>query len=159
MSELAGAQTTPSTSAPAKTPTIDQSLEMQNVSSPRLAPDGRHVVYEESRTDWEANSFETSLLWLADVASGDHSLDSRGKTSSNAKWSPNGRWIAFTSNRPCPIAKSPADKQQVYVMPSDGGEAQQITKMEDGVDDFEWAPIRSASRPRRRPRDQSDEGP
>ena len=123
---------------PSKTPTIDQSLEMQSVSSPKISPDGRQVVYEESRTDWEANAFETDL-WLADVATGQrHRLTVMEKSSGNAKWSPDGRWIAFTSNRPAPMAKSPADKQQIYVMPAEGGEAQQLTKMEDGVDNFEW---------------------
>jgi dipeptidyl aminopeptidase/acylaminoacyl peptidase len=143
-STLAQSQATPATSVagatPSKTPTIDQSLEMQSVSSPKISPDGRHVVYEESRTDWEANAFETDL-WLAEVATGQRDrLTVMAKSSSNAKWSPDGRWIAFTSNRPAPMAKSPADKQQIYVMPSEGGEAQQATKMEDGVNSFEWTP-------------------
>ena len=54
------------TPVPTRTPTIDQSLEMRTVSSPRISPDGRHVVYEQSRTDWDANAFETDL-WLADT--------------------------------------------------------------------------------------------
>ena len=129
-----------SKSAAAKTPTIDQSLEMQTVSSPRISPDGRRVVYQESRTDWEANAFETAL-WIADVATGErHLLSGAAKSSSNAKWSPDGRWIAFTSNRPAPLAGSPAEKQQLYAMPADGGEAQQLTKMDEGVNDFEWSP-------------------
>ena len=128
------------TAAPAKAPTIDQSLDLQSVSSPKISPDGRLVVYEQSRTDWEANAFETDL-WLADVATGErHPLTLQAKTSSDAAWSPDGQWIAFLSNRAAPIAGSPSDKKQVYVMPLAGGEAQQLTKMENGVNAFEWAP-------------------
>ena len=130
----AGAQTV------SKAPTIDQSLEMRSVAAPKLSPDGRHVVYEESRTNWEANAFETDL-WLAEVATGESRLlTTATKSSSDAAWSPDGRWIAFLSDRVAPMAGSPAGKRQVYVMPTNGGEAQQWTKMENGVTAFEWAP-------------------
>ncbi|HEX4065256.1 MAG TPA: S9 family peptidase [Acidobacteriaceae bacterium] len=123
-----------------RTPTIDQSLEMQSVSAPQMAPDGRHVIYEESRTNWDANAFETDL-WLADVATGKaRLLTVAAKSSTDAAWSPDGRWIAFLSDRVAPMADSPAGKKQVYVMPADGGEAQQMTRMEEGVNSFEWAP-------------------
>lgn len=128
------------TPVPTRTPSIDQSLEIRSVSAPRISPDGKRVVYEQSRTNWEANAFETDL-WLADAATGErHLLTVTSKSSSDAKWSPDGRWIAFLSNRPAPLPGSPADKRQLYVMPADGGEAQQLTKMEKGVNSFEWAP-------------------
>ena len=124
----------------AKAPTIDQSLEMHSVGSPKISPDGKRVIYEQTRTNWDADSFETDL-WLAGVGTGDrHLLTAEGHSSSSAEWSPDGRWIAFLSDRPGTLPKSPADKRQVYVMPADGGEAQQLTKMEKGVSAFEWAP-------------------
>jgi len=123
-----------------KAPTIDQSLEMRSVSSPKIAPDGRHVVYEESRTNWEADAFENDL-WLADVVTGEsHLLTTAAKSSTDAAWSQDGKWIAFLSDRVAPLAGSPAGKRQLYVMPANGGEAQQMTKMENGVSSFEWAP-------------------
>jgi dipeptidyl aminopeptidase/acylaminoacyl peptidase len=126
--------------AATKTPTIDQSLEMRTVSAPKISPDGRRVVYEQSRTDWDANAFEKDL-WLADTATGEsHLLTTAVKSSSDAQWSPDGAWIAFLSDRPAPMTGSPADKRQIYVMPANGGEAQQLTKMENGVNKFEWAP-------------------
>src|SRR5580658_8003435 len=113
---------------------------MHSVSSPQISPDGKRVIYEQSRTNWDGNAFETDL-WLAYAATGErHPLTVAAKSSSDARWSPDGRWIAFLSDRPAPISGSPADKRQVYVMPADGGEAQQLTKMENDVDAFEWAP-------------------
>jgi len=129
------------TPASPKAPAIDQSLEMHSVSSPRISPDGKHLVYEQSRTDWDANAFQTDL-WIADTATGEaHRLTAVASASSNdAAWSPDGRWIAFLSNRPGVLKDSPKEKRQLYIIPVNGGEAQQLTKMENGVDGYDWAP-------------------
>ena len=128
------------TPVPTRTPTIDQSLEMHSVASPHISPDGKHVVYEQSRTNWDSNAFDTDL-WIADTATGAaHRLTMPSGSSNNAAWSPDGRWIAFLSARPGQIKDSPKDKTQLYIMAIDGGEAQQLTKMENGVNGFEWAP-------------------
>ena len=122
-----------------KVPTIDQSLEMRSVGAPQISPDGKHVVYEETRTNWESNAFETDL-WLADVVTGEsHLLTTAVKSSNDAQWSPDGRWIAFLSDRAGPLDKSPTGKRQLYVIPANGGESQQLTKMENGVNGFAWA--------------------
>ncbi len=124
----------------AKAPTITQSLEMVSYGSPKISPDGRKVVFEETTTNWETNAFETSL-WLADVASGQkRRLTLAVKSSGDAAWSPDGKWIAFLSDRPGPLAKSPVDRRQLYVMPADGGEAQQLGVFEKGANAFDWAP-------------------
>ena len=75
--------------APARTastsgaPTIDQSLEMKAASSPEISPDGKRVVYEVSRTNWEDNAFERDL-WIADTAGGEgHQLTASKKSSSS----------------------------------------------------------------------------
>jgi dipeptidyl aminopeptidase/acylaminoacyl peptidase len=123
----------------AKVPTIDQALEAQTASGPALSPDGQRVVYEVSRTNWKSNAFERDL-WIADRSGSARLLTSQTKSSSNAQWSPDGRWIAFISDRPGQIAETKADSKQIYMIDSMGGEARQLTKLEDGVDGFQWAP-------------------
>ena len=121
-------------------PTIDQSLEWQSAFNPKISPDGRRVVYEVQKTNWEENGFERNL-WIGEIASGEtHALTTAKKSSTNPAWSPDGRWIAFLSDRPGQIAGSAEGKKQLYVISADGGEAQQVTKVENDVNDFEWAP-------------------
>jgi dipeptidyl aminopeptidase/acylaminoacyl peptidase len=130
----------PAKASPSTTPTIDQSLEWKFAFNPKISPDGTRVVYEVQKANWEDNSFDRSL-WIGDPAAGDlHALTSSKKSSTNAEWSPDGKWIAFLSDRPGQISGSPDGKTQLYVISAEGGEAQQLTKTEDGVDGFDWAP-------------------
>src|SRR5207245_6343807 len=117
--------------AVSKTPTIDQSLEWKSAFNPRISPDGRRVVYEVQKANWEENAFDRNL-WIVDVATGEsHALTSAKKSSTNAAWSPDGKWVAFLSDRPGQIKDTPEGKKQLYVISAVGGEAQQITKTEN----------------------------
>src|SRR5258708_31983558 len=121
-------------------PTIDQSLETKSVSNQRVSPDGRLVVYELKKANWEDNAFDREL-WIANTATNDrYQLTSSKKNNSDAAWSPDGKWVALLSDRPGQLAGSPEGKRQLYIIAPDGGEAQQITKMETGITSFEWAP-------------------
>lgn len=121
-------------------PSIDQSLEMRMVQGPKISPDGRRVVYEQSRTNWDDDAFETDL-WIADVKTGERRrLTPPTKSSTDAAWSKDGRWIGFLSDRPGQLKGSPDGKTQLYVMPADGGEAVQLTRFDKGVQGFDWSP-------------------
>ncbi len=133
-------QVAPAAALGSAAPTIDQSLEMKSAFSPEISPDGKRVVYEVSRTNWEDNAFERDL-WVADTATGEiHQLTAAKKSSTNAAWSPDGKWIAFLSDRPGQIPGTPDGKKQIYVIAANGGEARQLTKLETGVNIFAWSP-------------------
>jgi len=118
-------------------PTIDQSLEWQGAFNPKISPNGKRVVYEVQKTNWEDNAFERNL-WIGDIATSEtHALTTAKKSSTNAAWSPDGKWIAFLSDRPGQIAGTLDGKKQLYVISADGGEAQQVIKVESDVNDFE----------------------
>ncbi len=135
----AGAQETAKVTA-STTPTIDQSLEWKAAFNPKMSPDGKRVVYEVQQANWEENAFERNL-WIVEVVTGEsHALTSAKKSSTNAAWSPDGKWIAFLSDRPGQMTGTPEGKKQLYVISADGGEGQQLTKTENDVNAFDWAP-------------------
>ncbi len=121
-----------------------QTIAMATVANPRLSPDGKRVVYEQTRTDWTSNVFATDL-WLADSVSGErHRLTQGNGSAGDAAWSPDGRWIAFLAERPGAAAGNgtatgPA-RRQLIIIPADGGESTTITNIAAGVTSFDWAP-------------------
>ncbi len=144
----AAAQTNPNATAPAapsapsapSAPTIDESLSVKSAGSPRISPDGRYVAYEVQRANWEENAFERDL-WIAVVATGErYALTHSKKSSIDATWSPGSKWIAFLSDRPGALSGSPEGKRQIWLIPPVGGEARQLTKVENGVNSFAWSP-------------------
>ena len=57
---------------------------------------------------------------------------SGGKNNSSPRWSPCGTQISFISDR--------QDKNQLYILSLEGGEAQKVTSVKNGVSDYAWSP-------------------
>ena len=113
-------------------PTIDQLVSLHRAGSPVISPDAARVAYTVRETDWDDNAYKTEI-WIADVATGaTRQLTHAKKSSSQPAWSPDGRTLAFVSDR--------SDKRQIYLIDPTGGEAEALTSQEDGVSSFEWSP-------------------
>jgi dipeptidyl aminopeptidase/acylaminoacyl peptidase len=90
-----------------------------------LAPDGQTVVYALSRTDVDANADYTDLF-LLDLESGtERQLTDGDAHYSSPAFSPSGDAIAFLSTQ--------SGAPQIFVLPTAGGEAQQLTSLPTGV--------------------------
>jgi dipeptidyl aminopeptidase/acylaminoacyl peptidase len=113
--------------------TLDDTWAFRPVTEMRLAPDGRRVAFTLETQDRERNE-KHSAIWLLDVGGDEpRQFSSGGKHDSLPRWSEDGRFLAFLSDRE-------GEKSQVWVMPADGGEARRLTNMKHGVSDFCWSP-------------------
>ena len=126
-----GAQSA-SMALPRAVPTADQVLSLKRAGSPEISPDGRWVAYTIRETNWDENAYETEI-WLADATTGATRQLTNGKKSSESPaWMPDGSRLAFISDR--------TDKRQIYLISPQGGEADALTTLEDGVGGFAWSP-------------------
>src|SRR6478672_11084356 len=117
--------------------TWDPELQMKvkAVGAPRVSPDGSRVVYtvNEAVTTPDKSEFVTQI-WMANIATKQNiQLTFGDKSSTNPKWSPDGNWIAFTSNRK-------DNRNNLYVLSTSGGEAEPLTDLKSGIINFNWSP-------------------
>jgi dipeptidyl aminopeptidase/acylaminoacyl peptidase len=115
-----------------RVPTVDDLLTITSAGGTQISPDGKWVAYTVSYGDFKQDAFITQI-WLADTGVGKTLQLTRGdKSSTNPRWSPDGQWLAFLSNRQ-------EDRNQIFVINPVGGEAQQLTKSETAISNFAWS--------------------
>jgi dipeptidyl aminopeptidase/acylaminoacyl peptidase len=108
---------------------------LRDVAEPALSPDGRMLLYSVTSDDL-ANDAKVSEIWRVSFDGGaERRLTNAAPHSSWApQWSPDGKWIAFLSDR------DKEETTQVWRMPADGGEAEVLTDFAGSVSEFAWAP-------------------
>jgi dipeptidyl aminopeptidase/acylaminoacyl peptidase len=113
----------------------DDVYRLTGTGDPRLSPDGATVAYVQSWIDEEQHE-PRSAIWSvpADSSAPPRRLTFGGLRDSSPRWSPDGRWLAFTSARD----DVPA---QLFVLPVDGpGESRQLTTLKGAIEGVAWAP-------------------
>lgn len=100
-------------------------LRYARIGSARLSPNGKLAVCDVTRHDLEKDCTTTSL-WRIDLENDEaRQLTPDEGSDSAPAWSPDGKHIAFLSDR--------NGKKQVFLLPVDGGEARQFSDLEQGV--------------------------
>lgn len=115
--------------------TAEKIMQYKNITATNISPDGKFIAYVVNVPVMEGEKSEyNSQLW---VATTDGTMDvqyTRGeKSSTSPQFSPDGKQIAFLSNRI-------DNKNQIFVLRLMGGEAEQISFTKSGVSSFKWSP-------------------
>jgi dipeptidyl aminopeptidase/acylaminoacyl peptidase len=114
---------------------LDDLPRLREVRDPQCSPDGKWVAYVVSTTDVQADR-SNSHIWLAGYDGKiDRQITSSQESESSPRWSPDGRYISFTSSRP-----GKARGNQVWLLDRTGGEAMQLTDVKGRLQGYEWAP-------------------
>ena len=126
--------------------TLDEFFNSVGVTGLELSPDGNSVVIAVERADWDQQIFRTDLWLYRDDAKALIQLTQSGHDS-EPKWSPDGRWIAFLSERKTSAEKSDDSDSnakdegtsQIYLISPNGGEAFRVTEGDEDVHSFAWS--------------------
>ncbi|MDP9394740.1 MAG: S9 family peptidase [Actinomycetota bacterium] len=107
------------------------------VSSPAVAPDGRLVAYVVTRVDLEVNDYRSAVWLVATDGSGaPWQLTSGAARDAVPVWSPDGRRIAFASDR-----GEGARRYGVHVVPvATGGETVTLVRRDEACSGLSWSP-------------------
>src|SRR5207247_10550851 len=115
--------------------TLDDIQAIADVADPQCSPDGQAVAYVVSRVDVKEDK-STSHVWMIGFdGKNDRQVTSSQDSESSPRFSPDGRYLSFTSSRP-----GPAKGNQVWLLDRSGGEATQLTDVKGRLQSYEWAP-------------------
>jgi len=116
-----------------RTPIVPEDLrELIGVSDPQMSPDGHAIAFVHAYTGDHNRPMRE--IWLADLEHDDVHAFTAGGKDRHPRWSPDGAAIAF-------IGERATEQPQIYVIPTDGGEAQVLTHFPEGtIAGFRWSP-------------------
>jgi dipeptidyl aminopeptidase/acylaminoacyl peptidase len=118
-----------SAAQPAK---LDDLFRIRNVEEARISPAGDRVAYVLSEIDLAKNAIRSSI-WLAKTAGGPPlKLTAGPGRDETPRWSPDGRQMAFISDRD--------GSNQIWLIDLAGGEARKPVSIEGGASSFAWSP-------------------
>jgi acylaminoacyl-peptidase len=161
-----------------RAPRPDDLYSLRIPTDVAISPDGRRVVFTLKESNPARDGYRHSL-WIVDAegAAPPRRLTMGVTKDTHPRWSPDGATLAFLSDRGAVLevagasdrvidpAEDPRDRErsavQVWLLPMDGGEARQLTRLPEEVSDLCWSPAgdrlcivspATAARPARRRR-------
>ncbi len=118
--------------------TLDDLLAFKSIGTVALSPNGRRVAFVLHSTD-KAKDERHSAIWLLQLDEQGHAVEesrqltSGSKNDSNPVWAPDSRRLLFLSDRE-------EERNQLWLINTDGGEARKLTNVLNGISEAAWSP-------------------
>nr|WP_249066927.1 S9 family peptidase [Halalkalibaculum roseum] len=108
-------------------------FELEWAADPQISPDGNTIVYRRRGMD-KMTDRRTSTLWIINAdGTGHMKLTQRDENESSARWSPDGKRIAFASS-------AEGNGSEIFVYWVDSDKMARITQLERSPGDISWSP-------------------
>jgi dipeptidyl aminopeptidase/acylaminoacyl peptidase len=121
--------------------TPEDVLSFRNVEDAQISPDGSRIAFVIGDSFKSDSKWPKSTIWVMETAGGEpRQLTAGPRTDTLPRWSPDGRLLAFLSDR------LKDGQRQVFVLPRDGGEALPLTDIKGaiptprGLNALQWSP-------------------
>ncbi len=118
--------------------TIAQVIEREEPEDAQISPDGEWIAYSVAPVSVDAGKdveHGTSTIWMVHATEGEPRQFTSGQWDDRSpRWSPDGKQIAFLSDR------AERGKRSVYLVPVDGGEARRVFDEQGSVRELTWSP-------------------
>ncbi len=112
---------------------VDDLFDLREAHDPQISPDSGFVAYTVTFTSLLDDKSETRIYMVPTTGGDAIPLTAEGVSSNYPRWSPDGKFLAFLSERN-------QGKTQVYLLNRLGGDAQKLTETIQNVEDFRWSP-------------------
>jgi dipeptidyl aminopeptidase/acylaminoacyl peptidase len=114
---------------------LEDIARIREVRDPQCSPDGQWVAYTVGTTDVKEDKHDSDIWMVSYDGKRELQVTFSPEAESNARWSPDGRYLSFTSSRP-----GKARGNQVWLIDRQGGEAMQLTDVKGRLTGYEWSP-------------------
>ena len=103
------------------------------IADPQISPDGSRAVFTRVTVNAKKDGYDTELWTVGTRGDEPARRLTNGPRDSSARWSPDGKSIAFLRA----AEKQPA---QIYLLPLSGGEPHAVTSLAKGAHSIVWSP-------------------
>jgi dipeptidyl aminopeptidase/acylaminoacyl peptidase len=110
--------------------TFEDFFGTARVSDPQWSHDGKHLAFVVTDYSIEKNKGDSDIYMISSKGGEIHRLTHNEGRDSQPRFSPDGKWLAFTSSR--------SGESQIWLLPLGGGEAKQLTTLSTGASSPQW---------------------
>ena len=114
---------------------LDDLARVREVRDPQISPDGQWIAYVLSAIDVKEDKSNAHIWMVSYDGKTDRQITWSQDSESSPRWSPDGKYLSFTSSRP-----GKAKGNQVWLLDRSGGEAMQLTELKGRLQGYEWSP-------------------